>query len=121
MAHSRYEHCIEACQVCVLACEHCATACLREHDIHDVKRCIELDRSCADICALSVREMTRGSPFVEEVLELCAEVCNACANECSGHSMSHCQVCAQACRYCAQTCIGLAEGTIAITRMGEAT
>lgn len=67
-------------------------------------RCIELDRSCADACALAAREMARGSEFAPRVCALCAEICDACGAECGKHEAEHCQSCAEACRSCAQAC-----------------
>src|SRR5688572_4219658 len=78
MSHERFEDCIEACHQCMEACEHCATECLHEQDVKMMTRCIELDRSCADICSFAMREMARGSRFAEKVCALCAEVCEAC-------------------------------------------
>jgi Domain of Unknown Function (DUF326) len=108
MSHERYESCIEACHDCAVACEHCATACLKEQDVKMMARCIALDRSCADICALAEREMSRGSEFASRVCQLCAEICDACAQECGRHKMDHCQECAEACRACAQECRSMA-------------
>jgi hypothetical protein len=88
----------------MIACEHCATSCLHEKDIKMMARCIELDRSCADLCALAEREMARGSQFAERVCQLCAEVCDACGEECGKHDADHCQKCAEACRRCAEAC-----------------
>ena len=48
-------------------------------------RCIELDRDCADLCALAVRLMSRGSDFAARLCAVCAEVCEACACECTKH------------------------------------
>ena len=67
MSHKKHQECIEACVACLTACEHCATACLQEKDVKMMVRCIELDRSCADICGLAVREMSRDSDFAEQV------------------------------------------------------
>jgi hypothetical protein len=105
MSHEKYEDCIEACHQCMEACEHCATACLHEPIIKPMVRCIELNRSCSDICSLAMREMSRSSFFAERVCQLCAEACEACAEECSRHSMEHCQACAEACRRCAEACL----------------
>lgn len=108
MAHEHYQDCIEACHDCLVACEHCATACLHEKDPKKMVRCIELDRSCADICALAEREMSRGSVFAERVCQLCADICDACGEECAKFEMDHCQQCAEACRRCAETCRAMA-------------
>ena len=69
-----------------------------------MSRCIALDRSCADICALAAREMARGSDFVARVCAICAEICQACGDECARHEMDHCQECAKACHRCAEEC-----------------
>jgi hypothetical protein len=98
------QSCIEACQLCVSACEHCATACLGEDDVKMMARCIMLDRSCADFCALAAREMTRGSEFARQICGLCADICQACGDECAKHQMDHCQECARACHACATAC-----------------
>jgi hypothetical protein len=108
MSHEKYRECIEACHACAAECEHCATACLHEEDIKMMVRCIELDRSCADVCHFAAREMARGSDFAERACELCAEVCDACAEECAKHEMDHCQACADACRRCAEECRSMA-------------
>ncbi|PTY08116.1 four-helix bundle copper-binding protein [Opitutaceae bacterium EW11] len=109
MAHEKYEPCIEACEICAAECEHCATACLGEENVKMMARCIQLDRTCADVCSLAAREMARGSEFAERICGLCAEICEACAAECAKHQADHCQRCAQACRDCAEECRNMAE------------
>lgn len=112
-----YEACIEACHQCMEACEHCATACLQEDDVRMLARCIELNRTCADICALAMREMSRGSEFAARVCALCADVCETCGNECSRHDAEHCRRCATACRECEEPCREIAgTGSKAVRR-----
>lgn len=72
-------------------------------------RCIELDRSCADICALASRELARGSDFATRLCALCADICQACGDECAQHHEDHCQQCARACFHCAEECRHMAE------------
>ena len=79
------ETCIDACNKCVTACEHCAASCLREPDINMMVRCIELDRDCADMCRLAVQLMSRGSAYAAKFCALCAEICQACGDECAKH------------------------------------
>lgn len=104
MDDSMYDSCIEACSSCVLACETCAAACLREEDVAAMARCIELDRDCADICALAARLMSRQSELAKEFCGLCARICRACGEECAKFQMDHCQECAKACMKCAAEC-----------------
>ena len=84
-SNPKLESCIEACQRCAITCEHCSTACLNEDDVKMMVPCIMLDRSCAEMCALAAREMARGSMFANQTCRLCAEICQACGDECSKH------------------------------------
>lgn len=104
MPHGNYQECIDACNACMVACETCASECLDEQNVDMMTDCIRLDRSCADICALAAREMSRDSALVSKVCALCAEICQACGNECKKHDHDHCQRCAEACRACAAAC-----------------
>ncbi len=98
------------------ACEHCATGCLHGEDMKLMTRCIELDRSCADVCLFAAREMSRESVWVGAVCQLCAEICDACDEECAKHSMEHCQICAEACRTCAEACRLMIAATSSVFR-----
>ncbi|WP_217476357.1 four-helix bundle copper-binding protein [Stutzerimonas stutzeri] len=104
MLNAKYQSCIEACSNCAIGCETCAASCLREDDVKKMARCIELDRDCADLCALAAVLMARDSAQVQAICKLCAQACRECARECGQHQMDHCQVCAEACRQCAEAC-----------------
>jgi hypothetical protein len=69
-------------------------------------RCIQLDNDCKGICFLTADFVARGSEHADHLLKECAEICNACAEECEKHAhhMEHCKSCAQACRECAEVC-----------------
>lgn len=104
MSHDQFLDRIAACQHAAVTCDECANECLGEIEVRRMVHCIQLARSCADLCALAARELTRGSEFAEAACQLCAEACDLCAAECAKHEMEHCQVCAQACRECAVAC-----------------
>lgn len=104
MSHSPFQSCIDACQACASACEHCAGACLQEDDVKMMARCIALDMDCAQICRMAAAYMARGSQFAGAVCRLCAEICQACGDECAKHRHDHCQQCARACHRCAEEC-----------------
>ena len=89
---------------CQKTCNNCFYACLKEDDVKMMAECIRLDRECADLCGLVVDFAQRDSDRLPEMLELCANACDACADECEKHEMDHCQQCAKACRECAQAC-----------------
>lgn len=73
-----------------------------------MKECIRLNRECADFCMMAVKAMQTKSPFVHEILKLCADICRACQDECEKHSDDHCRRCAEACKHCADACYDLA-------------
>jgi hypothetical protein len=102
------ETCLAACQACATACLHCAVSCLAEPEPKSMRRCIALDLDCADACQLTARYIARNSEHLGDACELCAHLCQVCADECARHPMDHCQACAQACRACAQACTALA-------------
>lgn len=104
MPHEQFQSCIDACNDCAVACDHCAASCLAEQDVKAMARCIALDMDCAQICRLASAYMSRGSEFSKALCRLCAEVCQACGDECAKHPMGHCQACAQACQRCAEEC-----------------
>ncbi|MDB5009326.1 MAG: four-helix bundle copper-binding protein [Mucilaginibacter sp.] len=89
---------------CFLACEDCYTACLNEEDVNLMKRCIGLDRDCADICLQGVSLLKRNSEIIIPYLTLCEKVCRLCAEECVKHEAEHCKLCAAACVACADAC-----------------
>ena len=99
------------CGHCAAACLVCADACLAEPEVSELRACISLDQSCADICWTTCRLLTRvmdvGLDLSESILALCAQICNACAEECERHAdmHDHCRMCAEACRRCEEACL----------------
>lgn len=91
-------------QNCIAACEYCAHACLDEENLSSMIQCIKTDRDCADICATTVRLLIRDSSQKMAMVELCAEICGQCAEECENHDHDHCKQCAKACRKCEEEC-----------------
>jgi hypothetical protein len=104
MAHQQFASCIEACDQCAADCNHCATACLQEPDVKTMARCIALDIDCAAICQMASAAMSRNSEQAHAICALCAEICDACGDECERHQADHCKACAQSCRRCADEC-----------------
>lgn len=104
MNDAMYQACIEACNSCADTCDRCATACLQEKDVQMMTRCIALDVDCASICRLAAGYMSRDSDFAKALCRQCADVCQACGDECARHQHDHCQQCAQACHRCADEC-----------------
>jgi hypothetical protein len=104
--------CIEECYSCAQICTSCADACLAEEMVKDLIHCIRLNLDCADICNVTGRIATRctGSDreMIRRMLDVCAEACRRCGEECERHAekQEHCRICAKACRNCVQACEG---------------
>lgn len=108
MSHEQYKALIEHLNRCAIECSHCTIACLEEKDVKSMERCIKLNIDCAEVCRVTASLLTRGSELSEKMLEVCAEICNTCAEECGKHSqMEHCKRCADECRQCAEECSAL--------------
>lgn len=67
-------------------------------------RCIQLDMECAALCYAAAQLMSFGSSKAKELCGLCADLCEACGNECARHEVTHCQECAEKCKQCAEAC-----------------
>jgi len=106
MPHEKNHSLLEILHGCADECYHCASACLEEHDLHMLVRCIKLDTDCAEFCRITASFIARGSEHANRLLAECADICNACADECEKHShMEHCRQCAATCRNCAEACL----------------
>ena len=99
---------IASLQHCADACTRCSVACLDEKDVKMMVACIRLDLDCAAICETSASFAARDSVYMEHILKVCAEICNACAAECEKHAhLEHCRKCAESCRKCAKDCMAI--------------
>ena len=96
-----FENCMEATSVC----EWCADECLGSEDMEE---CARLCRDVVDIASLHARFMARGSDYSSQLAGTCADVCEACADECENHDADHCQICAEVLRECAESCRNMA-------------
>jgi hypothetical protein len=106
----RLIECIDECYACAQACHSCADACLAEEMIDELRQCIRLNLDCADVCELTAKLAARRTGSDEDliisILDVCAEACIRCAEECSRHAAmhEHCRICADACYQCEAAC-----------------
>lgn len=101
---------IDRLSACVATCSICADACLHEDDVDGLRRCIQVDLNCADVCSATLRTISRPGPdggTWAAMLETCVKACEECASECESHEHDHCRQCAEACRACAEACRSL--------------
>jgi hypothetical protein len=104
---------VDACMVTSQACTSCANSCLAEDDVAEMARCIALCDDCADVCAATLRVLSR--PFgadrlaTERLVSACVQACANCAEECHRHAAHHrhCAICEGACRACLDACTAL--------------
>jgi hypothetical protein len=101
-----YSACIEACQTCALDCEVCLAAMIGKSSPNDCPVCCY---ECLEMCLQCSRASARNSLFAKDYCQLCAKICDWCAEQCSEHDMEHCQRCADSCRVCADKCRSMAQ------------
>jgi hypothetical protein len=95
---------------CGLICTSCADACLGEAMVAELTQCIRLNLDCADVCAATASIATRrtgsNESLIKSMLEVCADACRVCGEECERHAEmhQHCRICADTCRQCEQAC-----------------
>jgi hypothetical protein len=96
---------LEKLAACAAACQYCSDACLDETDmLEKMVPCIRLDRDCAEACQTAMNFVARNSEHAAAFIDICADLCAACAEECDKHDTQHCKDCAQACRECEEAC-----------------
>src|SRR5690606_2861411 len=83
--NQNYQSCIDACLACEATCNHCASSCLKEENVNMMAKCIQLDMECAAICYAAAQVMSMGGQKAKELCALCADICDACAEECGQH------------------------------------
>lgn len=96
--------CIEACVNCELECERCSTACLMDANPQELAHCIQLNRDCANVCALAVKYLAHNSDYAQAICETAVEICVACRDECARHDTEACRRGAIACHEAAEEC-----------------
>ncbi|MDY7021073.1 MAG: four-helix bundle copper-binding protein [Cyanobacteriota bacterium] len=108
--HEQYQSSFDKAMACAVECEHCAEACTGNPDMIKCARiCLDTGETCRSLAIL----MVRGSYFIAPLAKACAEICDACANECEKHDMDHCKKCAEACRTAVETYHHIVDAAVA--------
>ena len=55
---------------------------LREHDAKMLERSIQLDREYASICHTASQITSMDGERTKQICRVCADICDACAQEC---------------------------------------
>jgi hypothetical protein len=82
----------------------CFNLCLEEGVLPSRKDCINLLAGCAIICNTAALKMSMSAVLTKEYCQLCAQICNDCAMECSKFEDDYTLICADICRRCAEEC-----------------
>lgn len=91
---------LQAIMECMIVCIACSVKCIEEGHKKTAILCAE----CADVCDLAIKSASSQSEFNNHIMELCAQVCQRCAEECRKMQVQHCIECAEACNQCAEAC-----------------
>lgn len=100
------EQCIRDCIACYEECTSCLSHCLSLGGKHTEARHITLMMECAELCRTSASIMHLKGEFAFELCQVCADVCDACAESCSNIDPDDETMlkCADVCRKCATSC-----------------
>lgn len=60
--------------------------------------CIQLDMECAAICYTAGQLIGLNSEKSMDICRICADIYEACGEECGRHDTEHCQRCAKVCQ-----------------------
>jgi hypothetical protein len=90
--------------LCAAQCDACYKACLSQDD-DKMQRCMNLTLECFETCGFLGKLLEKGSEYADKYLKLCAQICDACAEECRKHHHDHCQKCAEQCHKCSEMCL----------------
>jgi hypothetical protein len=93
--------CIEACQKCAMECSINVADCIGREGM---ERCVELCMDCTDICNLCATLCGRDSRFMDDIMDVCIDICEASARECERIKTAQGDICADACWACAEEC-----------------
>ncbi len=101
-----YDECIRACLACYEECTRCVAHCLAQGGPHVEKKHMLLMLECAEMCRASGSIMLMQGSFAHEHCQVCARVCEACAESCRSVDPEDetMQKCADTCDACADAC-----------------
>lgn len=107
---SSMDQCIQDCLACYQECLSCIPHCLSLGGKHAEKKHITLMLECAQMCNASASMMQLQGEFAFEHCQLCAKVCEACADSCQSIDPDDPMMnkCVETCRRCAESCRNMA-------------
>ncbi|MGE3610434.1 MAG: four-helix bundle copper-binding protein [Bacteriovoracaceae bacterium] len=94
--------CLQSFETCTSSIQHC----LQEGGVHADPRHMSLMIECARICQLSAEFMLSGSPYAQDLCNVCSLICEECAISCDSIDPRDgiLKECAEFCRKCSVSC-----------------
>lgn len=89
---------------CHAVCQHTAHHCLQSGGECARPEHVRLLLDCAEVCQTCVNFLLRGSEVYHLISDLCAEVCERCAETSYRYGDETMTACAEMCRECAAVC-----------------
>jgi hypothetical protein len=107
IAPERVRECLDACTECIEACEACARHCIEAAE-REMVECTKLCLDCSALCTACIPLLARDSRYYGALCGLCADACDACAEERERFDDDIMLQCAESCRRAAEQCRRLA-------------
>ncbi|MDF2473450.1 MAG: ferredoxin [Lachnospiraceae bacterium] len=102
--HYANEDLVITIQDCEANCEHMIQHLLLHEKMEPRKVQAILLLECIDICMLTAKYTARDAIYARHAAALCADICDACGNECANFPDQLSQHCAIICINCARHC-----------------
>lgn len=106
MTKNHHSDTIRALHECHDAClEAFSLHCMKAGGNHMAREHIRRMISCSELCQLTANFLLRHFPMMQDLCDLCAEICKQCAASCKGMHEPYMQHCVRACEEAARACI----------------
>jgi hypothetical protein len=102
--HKKVRRLVQTIQNCETTCEKMEDYVTKQCNYQARIRQLKLLKDCSAICALTAQFVARGSCFSKCIVQLCADICEACGKECNKFDDYESQNCAKICLNCAKEC-----------------
>ncbi|MCX2764738.1 four-helix bundle copper-binding protein [Aquimarina muelleri] len=85
-------------------CNHCANTSLNSGYVEMMIDCIRTNQVCAEICSTTAKILSLSYENVDDLVDYCKTICQACARECSKHNNEYYKSCSDACQKSVEAC-----------------
>ena len=96
--------CVQSCIQAFITCTETRAYCLQKAGEHADEHHICLLELCSCMTELTAKSMILNSPYDQLILDACAGICRACADDCRHMDDAFMRECAEVCELCADQC-----------------